>query len=68
MGKLDKEKLAQDNINELGRVPVMMYHGIVNKKVVKPLIPVVMSIKMAITGQLKLLKRIWSFIIKMVIE
>ena len=32
LGKLDKEKLAQDNINELGRVPVMMYHGIVNKK------------------------------------
>ena len=32
LGKLDKEKLAQDNIHELGRVPVMMYHGIVNKK------------------------------------
>ena len=32
LGKLDKEKLAQNNINELGRVPVMMYHGIVNKK------------------------------------
>lgn len=32
LGKFDKEKLAQDNINELGRVPVMMYHGIVNKK------------------------------------
>lgn len=32
LGKLDKEKLPQDNINELGRVPVMMYHGIVNKK------------------------------------
>lgn len=31
-GKLDKEKLASSKINELGRVPVMMYHGIVNKK------------------------------------
>ena len=31
LGKLDKEKLASDNINELGNVPIMMYHGIVNK-------------------------------------
>mgnify|MGYP005770341385 FL=1 len=30
LGKLDKEKLASDNINELGKVPIMMYHGIVN--------------------------------------
>ncbi len=30
LGKLDKEKLANDNINELGKVPIMMYHGIVN--------------------------------------
>ena len=26
--KIDKEKLASDNINELGKVPIMMYHGI----------------------------------------
>lgn len=25
---IDKEKLASDNINELGKVPIMMYHGI----------------------------------------
>ena len=31
LGKLDKEKLASDNINELGNVPIMMYHGIINK-------------------------------------
>lgn len=31
LGKLDKEKLASDKINELGTVPIMMYHGIVNK-------------------------------------
>ena len=31
LGKLDKEKLASDNINELGKVPIMMYHGIRNK-------------------------------------
>ncbi len=30
LGKIDKEKLKNDNINELGRVPVMMYHGIVD--------------------------------------
>ena len=29
-GKLDKEKMKNDNINELGRVPIMMYHGIKN--------------------------------------
>ena len=32
LGKLDKEKLASDNINELGTVPIMMYHGIIDKK------------------------------------
>ena len=31
LGKLDKEKLASDNINELGNIPIMMYHGIINK-------------------------------------
>lgn len=31
LGKLDKEKLASDNINELGKVPIMMYHGIRKK-------------------------------------
>ena len=31
-GKLDKEKLESDGINEMGKVAVMMYHGIVNKK------------------------------------
>ena len=30
-GKLDKEKLASDGINELGRIPIMMYHGIREK-------------------------------------
>jgi len=28
LGKLDKDKLASDNINELGNVPIMMYHAI----------------------------------------
>ena len=32
LGKIDKEKLKSDGINELGKVPVMMYHGIINKK------------------------------------
>lgn len=32
LGKFDKEKLANDGINELGNVPIMMYHGIINKK------------------------------------
>ena len=31
LGKLDKEKLASDKINELGKVPIMMYHGIREK-------------------------------------
>ncbi len=31
LGKLDKEKLASDNINEMGKVPIMMYHGIREK-------------------------------------
>ncbi|MDO5569693.1 MAG: polysaccharide deacetylase family protein [bacterium] len=29
-GKVNKEQLKADNINELGKIPVMMYHGIVN--------------------------------------
>lgn len=28
---IDKDKLKEDNINELGRVPIMMYHGIREK-------------------------------------
>ena len=32
LGVLDKEKLKNDKINELGNIPIMMYHGIVNKK------------------------------------
>jgi len=32
LGKLDKEKLKEDGINELGKVPIMMYHGIKNMK------------------------------------
>ena len=31
LGKLDKDKLANDGINELGKVPIMMYHGIREK-------------------------------------
>lgn len=31
-GKLDKNKLKNDGINELGKVPIMMYHGIKNIK------------------------------------
>ena len=31
-GKLDKEKMKSDGINELGKVPIMMYHGIKNVK------------------------------------
>ena len=31
LGKLDKEKLKNDSINELGKVPIMMYHGIREK-------------------------------------
>lgn len=30
-GKIDKEQLKKDNINELGKVPIMMYHGIREK-------------------------------------
>ena len=32
LGVLDKEQLKLDKINELGNVPIMMYHGIINKK------------------------------------
>ncbi len=32
LGKLDKDKLKSDGINELGKVPIMMYHGIKNMK------------------------------------
>ena len=32
LGKLDKEKFRNDKINELGKVPIMMYHGIKNMK------------------------------------
>ena len=32
LGKIDKEKLKSDGINELGKVPIMMYHGIKNLK------------------------------------
>ena len=31
-GKLDTDKLEADGINELGKVPIMMYHGIKNIK------------------------------------
>lgn len=31
-GKLDKDKFKNDGINELGKVPIMMYHGIKNIK------------------------------------
>lgn len=31
LGKIDKEKLLNDGINELGKVPIMMYHGIREK-------------------------------------
>lgn len=32
LGKLDKDKFKSDGINELGKVPIMMYHGIKNMK------------------------------------
>ena len=32
LGKRDLEKLKKDGINELGKVPIMMYHGIRNMK------------------------------------
>lgn len=31
LGKLDKDKLSSDGINEMGKVPIMMYHGIREK-------------------------------------
>lgn len=31
LGKINKEKLKEDNINELGNIPIMMYHGIREK-------------------------------------
>lgn len=31
LGPFDSNQMQQDNINELGNVPIMMYHGIVNK-------------------------------------
>ena len=31
LGKIDKDKLKSDKINELGTVPIMMYHGIREK-------------------------------------
>lgn len=31
LGKIDKDKLREDGINELGKVPIMMYHGIREK-------------------------------------
>lgn len=33
LGKIDKEKLESDGINELGNVPIMMYHGIREKTI-----------------------------------
>ena len=32
LGTIDKDALSKDNINELGKVPIMMYHGIKNLK------------------------------------
>lgn len=32
LGNFNKEKASQDKINELGSVPIMMYHGIANMK------------------------------------
>ena len=32
LGKLNKEQLKEDKINELGTVPIMMYHGIREKR------------------------------------
>ena len=31
LGELDLNKLKKDNINELGEVPIMMYHNIIDK-------------------------------------
>ncbi len=32
LGKITKEVYEENKVNELGNVPIMMYHGIVNKK------------------------------------
>ena len=32
LGEIPKEQLLKDNINELGKVPIMMYHSIINMK------------------------------------
>lgn len=32
LGAIDSDALSKDNINELGKVPIMMYHGIKNLK------------------------------------
>lgn len=32
LGKISKEYYSENKVNELGRIPVMMYHGIQNKK------------------------------------
>ena len=32
LGAIDRQKLKNDGINELGKVPIMMYHGIKNMK------------------------------------
>ncbi len=32
LGQIDKEVYKEKNVNELGRVPIMMYHGIVDTK------------------------------------
>ena len=32
LGKIPKEQLQKDNINELGKVPIMMYHSIIDMK------------------------------------
>ena len=31
LGEIDLNKLKEDNINELGEVPIMMYHNIIDK-------------------------------------
>ena len=54
LGQLSPEEYSNKNINELGRVPVMMYHGIHNKKIVKLIILVVMLIEMDIKEPLRL--------------
>ena len=32
LGRLEDDKYKEKNVNELGRIPIMMYHGIQNKK------------------------------------